>query len=248
MKNLFYLTAVIIALTFTACNSSQNESIVKADSIQQDPVQKPIPVLKLSESFASVCFDLFTGMAAGSTKHHFSNFIREEAGFDIYYARAEVFLNEETDAKMNPNPTSLKITFNLPPALPFGNWLSLRKNFQEPQNLEGYSGIIVKLKVKAIKPGAILRITLADIAEYNSENDELWWFNLDKNLLKTVSGNWIEIKMPFDSAKISYGEGVRHNNGKFDLDKIVAYEFNLVSGEKKHPAGTLIIQSICTYK
>jgi hypothetical protein len=247
MKNVTLLTVVVLALIYTSCQNAQKGSTTNTDSIRKDSIQKSLPPNKTSDSSASVCFEPFNGITGGSPKDRSSNFQKREEGFDIYYAHADVQLSWANDDKLN-NKNDLRIKFELPPAFNFGNWLSIRKDLQTVVNLVGYTGIMVRLKVEALKPGVFLRITIADIADIQSSDDELWWFDIDQSYLGKSRGKWTEIRIPFNKFYISWGDGSRQNNGIFDLDKIVAYEFNFVSEPKKHPSGTLLVESVCTYK
>lgn len=126
--------------------------------------------------------------------------------------------------------------------------MSVRREFQSPMNLENYKGLEVNLRVEVPAPDAFLRITLSDLTDDHKGGDEMWWFDCNKNLLKSKTPKWTQIRLPFNGFFRSSGEGTRHNDYKMNLKKIIAYEINLVSNAGKHVEGVILLDSLHAYK
>jgi hypothetical protein len=176
----------------------------------------------------------------------YPRYVRTQSGYDIYYERADVILSlVESGA---PRSKALRIEFALPPAFPWGNWLSVRREFESPMNLEAYKGLELHLRVDVPSPDAFLRITLADLTDDMRGGDEMWWCDSDKSLLKRRALEWVKIRIAFSRCVLSSGEGTRQNDYRMNLKKIIAYEVNVISKHGTHPNGVLLLDSLHAYK
>ena len=202
-----------------------------------------------------------------------SGCVRTQDGYDIYYETADVHLSY---IQINPHDNNkvLRIEFDLPPAFSWGNWISIRRRFQSSLDIEGYQGLELNLRIEVPSSNVFLRITLVDWAErikqdktsfwiidptspiitdnpLQADNDiygsEMWWFDCEQNLLKDKIQKWKKIRIPFDSFILSYGDGAKINDYKQNLNNIIAYEINLLSGPGAHPYGVIWVDSLCTY-
>lgn len=114
-------------------------------------------------------------------------------------------------------------------------------------DLTGYNGLKLNLKVEA-SSDARLRVTLADITSIDRRgNDERWWFDFKDDVLNGPKDQWQPLTLPFKKFYESYGAGTRHNDGRLDLSKIVAYEVNIVSKGRTHSQGTVVVNSLVTF-
>ena len=169
-----------------------------------------------------------------------------QEGYDIYYKNANVKLSRVTICPRNGNK-ALRIAYQLPPEYSWGNWLTIRYQFKSPIDLTMYQGLELKIKVERPSPDVILRITLSDLVDNNIKKDELWWFDFASNLLGERTKKWTSIRIPFSKAKLSYGEGARHNDSKLNLKKISAYEINFISTSREKVQGTILVDSLLAY-
>jgi hypothetical protein len=128
----------------------------------------------------------------------YPKYVGTQEGYDIYYEKADVRLSRVQVNPKDTNDKALRADFNLPPAFSWGNWLSVRREFQSPMNLQSYKGLELKVKVDVPSPEAFLRIALSDLTDDNKGGDEMWWFDCDKNLLKTKTAKWNQIRLPFN--------------------------------------------------
>lgn len=173
---------------------------------------------------------------------------RTELGYDIYYERATVRLSHIDKSVDRPGDKALRVEYDLPPAFSWGNWASVRREFASPKNLQEYKGLEFRLRVDVPSSEGSLRLTLADITEDSRGGDELWWFDIDKNALKSKTSKWAQIRISFARFFASYGEGTRHNDGKLNLKKIIGYEINFLSKPGKHAKGVIALDSLRAYK
>ncbi|GEM_PF-3578007 len=178
----------------------------------------------------------------------YSHFAGTQSGYDLYYEKAGVQLSFVKTSARDSSHKALRMAFDLPPALYWGNWLSIRRGFQPPKNLANFKGLLLNLRVEVPTPDALLRITLADLADGMGDRDELWWFDCDKSLLKRQTSQWIQLRIPFADFSPAYGIGTRFNDGKKNLKKIVAYEISLISDAGKHAQGVILLDSLRAYK
>ena len=240
--------AVIVLILFLIgliWGCGKNEKSQSGNPQDQPEQTGKLVVPKPSDSLAVFTVDSFDE-TTGSFDKRYPEYVENQEGFDVYYVSASVQLTRIV--RNSSNNKAIRIKFDLPPAFSWGNWLSLRKGFREPLNLEGYQGLDLDLKVEKASPEAFLRITLSDLSDDEKKGDEMWWFDADLNLLQKTSTQWKTIRMPFDKFRVSSGEGTRHNDYQLNLGKIAAYEINLVSNAVKHPKGVILIDSFRTYK
>lgn len=162
-------------------------------------------------------------------------------GYDVYYDKADVSLSR---SGAGDGDSALSIGYDLPPFHDWGNWISVRREFDQPLDLTGCTGL--KMDLRVMKPsGAKLRITLADID--SAGRDELWWFDFDGGVLAAGGDSWRTVMLPFDGFSESYGEGTRHNDDKLDLSGIIAYEVNVVSPAGARTKGAVALNELATY-
>jgi hypothetical protein len=241
-------TTLFIAMTLAYA------AAVSAD--QQDTGEdKKSPAVEQASTKASarsipVNCDTTNTLGGIESKTEYTPFLNEtvtnESGYGIYFVKAHATL----DRKILENGIDiLKISYGLPPHFNWGNWLSIRKEFVPVLDFSDCTGIEFDLKV--LEPSsAKLRLTVLDVGETNAENnrgsDEMWWHDFDIGLLNK-SGEWILVRAPFENFRLSYGQGTRHNDGKFDTSRIIGYEINLVSSQNDHPVGIIKIGSIRPY-
>jgi len=174
----------------------------------------------------------------------FPNFRFRSLGYSIFFERATV---ELTRVVMSDDDQALRIKYNLPSLHEWGNWLSIRREFDSLMDLTGYSGFKLDIKVE-IPSDAKLRITLADaVVVEGAVRDELWWFDFEDNVLGSDTNQWRTLTIPFEKFYQSYGDGTRFNDGKLDLSKITAYEINIVSIKQAHPKGKVLVNSLVTF-
>ena len=179
-----------------------------------------------------------------SGESKYPGYIGTQLGYDIYYDDADVKLSYVDVNSSETTDKALHIKFNLPPIFSWGNWLTIRKEFNSPRNLSVYGGLSLLLKVEAPSPETTLRISLSDIVDGQEQEDENWWFDCEISLLKRKTQGWIEVLIPFDSFYISYGAGTRHNDYKKNLREIIAYEINLISKSEKKQNGIILLNRL----
>ena len=170
-----------------------------------------------------------------------------QEGYGVYYEMARARLSRVQVISANATNQALRIQYELPPYFPWGNWLSIRREFESPLDLSQYRGLEMNLKVEAPSE-ARLRITLSDIENLGEHEDEMWWFDFDPGLLKNGTRQWITLRAPFEGFYLSWGGGTRQNDGKRNLSKIVAFEINLISPSQEHPKGTILVDFLHAYK
>lgn len=166
--------------------------------------------------------------------------------YDIY--NEENAVAKLSRIRIGENDIALKIQYELPPNFTWGNWLSIRKEFENIIDIGNCNGIEFDLKV-VVPSSAKLRLTLSDIVsskDINSDRDEMWWFDCEDDLIDETK-DWITIHAPFENFKISYGAGTRHNDYKMDFSKTIAFEINLTSNANEHPKGVILVKSLRTY-
>jgi len=183
-----------------------------------------------------------------STGKKYSRYAGTQRGYDIYYEKAGMQLSLVKISTRDSSHKALRMAFDLPPALYWGNWASVRREFQPPMNLVNYKGLLLNLRVEVPTPDILLRISLADLTDDMKGGDELWWFDCDKNLLNSKTPQWIQLRIPFADFSPAYGVGTRFNDGKKNLKKIIAYEISLISDAGTHPQGEILLDSLQAYK
>jgi len=165
-------------------------------------------------------------------------------GYGIYFDDAEVNLSRVAVGKSD---SALHIEYELPPLHDWGNWLSIRCEFDSVLNLTGYEGLRLDLKVE-VPSDARLRVTLADVVDINRRGrDEIWWFDFKGDVLKGSKDQWQTLTLPFKDFYESYGAGTRHNDRNFDFSKMAAYEINIVSEGRAHPKGAVVVNSLLAF-
>lgn len=170
-----------------------------------------------------------------------------QAGYGVYLKQANVTISRvarpETDQ-------ALHIQYALPPYFAWGNWLSIRKAFPTPLDLSGYEG--VKLDIKILTPSnARLRLTLSDVATLADAPrhgaDDMWWYDVPRDEVLKAQQQWVTLQVPLRAFYRAYGEGTRHNDGRLDVSKIVAYELNVISAAGESPQGAFLVKALRAY-
>lgn len=172
--------------------------------------------------------------------------VLEQEGYGIYHrGKANVRLSRVP--VNNTDDKALRIEFGLDPISWYHRWVSIRRELTAPLDLSEYDGLEFDLFVE-VPSNATLRLTLSDVerlADVKKHGaDEMWWMDLDTDILKHTTKEWVTIRAPFSEFYLSEGFGTRHNNGKKDLSRIIAYEINLISESGEHPRGVLLIHSL----
>ncbi len=168
--------------------------------------------------------------------------------YGIYYDRATARLSWPS---VDGRDGVMKIEYELPPHFPWGNWLSVCKQFTSVLDMSGCEGLELELQVE-LPSNAKLRLTMSDVrslAEFQKHGhkvDEMWWYDFDNGTLKEKNG-WVKLRAPFNDFYASRGAGTRHNNGKKDISKIVSYEINVVLEGDVIAAGTFLVHGIHAY-
>jgi hypothetical protein len=168
-------------------------------------------------------------------------------GYGIYYEKAKVHLR--FIPTRGPKGV-LRLSYSLPPYLDWGNWLSVRRELATIHDLSGYEGLALEVRTEAAT-NTRFRITLADVTKVEDfakhGADEMWWFDAPADFL-TPGGKAVTLYAPFADFYPSYGAGARHNDGRLDLSKIVAFEINLVSSGPRSGQGVLFVDCLRAYK
>lgn len=214
-----------------SCIEQEKKQSVKEEKIEPANEQKSKPV-------SSKCITYLD-------KHLNDKSFSIDSCYDIYYKNAVVKLSRYP---LGENDNALKIQYELPPHFDWGNWLSIRKEFDTIIDIGNCTGLEFEMKVM-VPSSAKLRLTLSDIIspkDINSGRDELWWFDFEDDLLNEAKG-WNTVRAPFENFKISYGDGTRHNDYKMDFSKTIAFEINLTSNANEHPKGIILLKSLRTY-
>lgn len=168
-------------------------------------------------------------------------------GYGIYFEKAKVDLQHvpATGAKK-----ALSISYRLPPYFDWGNWLSVRREFERPLDLRNYKGLKLSVRTESAE-NTRFRITLTDVKDDRDVSihgaDELWWFDAPATLLTPGTGVQT-LYAPFDEFYLGYGAGMRWNDKKLDLSRIVAFEINLVSSGGTEGRGTVIVDCLRAYR
>lgn len=173
--------------------------------------------------------------------------VTTQAGYGLYFKHASGTVSRVTMAEMGK---ALHIQYALPPYFTWGNWVSIRKEFPTPLDLSGYQGI--KIDVKILTPSnARLRFTLSDVAMLADApihgKDEMWWFDVPRDEVLKAQQQWVTLQVPFRAFYRAYGEGTRHNDGRLDVSKIVAYELNVISAAGESPQGAFLVKGLRAY-
>lgn len=174
--------------------------------------------------------------------------VTTQAGYGIYFKRA----NGTVSRVARPEPgKALHIQYGLPSYFAWGNWLSIRKAFPTPLDLSGYEG--VKIDLKILTPSnARFRLTVSDVARLADAQihgaDEMWWFDVPRDEVRKAQQQWVTLQVPFGAFYRAYGEGTRHNDGRLDVSKIVAYELNVISAAGESPQGAFLVKALRAYK
>ena len=171
----------------------------------------------------------------------YTHFVGTMDGYDIYYVKADLALSRIPISPKDTLDMVLRLDFDLPPFFEWGNWLSVRREFQDPLDLSRYKELILNVKVEVPVTDAFLRITLSDLTGDVNKGDEMWWFDCSRDLLKNTDQKWIEVHIPLDGLRISYGAGTRHNDYKLNLSRIVAYEIDIISESRVNQKGVILV-------
>ena len=196
----------------------------------------------LLHSQTSFVFDDFDKETKAS-KIKQQSFINFFEGYGVYSNNAIVDLMR---VPINPpykiNEKVLRIESTLAAGYGRDNWLSIRRDFDEPKDLRSFKG--VKINIKVVEPAEVqFRLTLIDL---QGDREELWWHNFPRALLKSKK-EWATFCLPFDTFILSHGVGTRHNNFKIDLEKISGYEINLISTSDNAESCVILVNDILTY-
>lgn len=169
-----------------------------------------------------------------------------QEGYGVYYDKAEIHLSRVT---VNGADKALRIKYKLPQLYDWGNWVSIRREFAAPEDFGKCEGVELRLRVE--EPSEVhLRITLCDVesrSKMQHGSDELWWYDLPADVLKTSPGKWTTLRAPFKKFALSYGAGTRHNDGRQDFSKVVAFEINVISKAGEQAKGTIQVSSLRGY-
>lgn len=244
----YYLLSILISIIFSSCQfnnkskQSSEDQVINSQvaEIKNNNVDTSNIVLKVS------CDSIdLTKYPSRKIYHRFLNeTVKSVDGYGLYYDSAIVELSKNLD-----NTDILQIHYELLPHFDWGNWLSIRREFENVMDFSNCKGF--QLKIKIDNPSdAKLRLTFFDIENDEDINKhgagEMWWFDFDDGILNE-QGSWIMLLAPFNEFEISYGEGSRHNDYKLDISKSIAFEINVISKKGKHSKGDLSIKLIGTY-
>lgn len=257
MRNLIFSCIMCITVLAISCgkqeetkqSSKQDLAEVSSEVTETRQTKKQEETEQLSEqsyTIAKIQCDVNNNLEQQPSKTTYVPFRNETvtnaAGYGIYYEQAEVNLSRQNNV--------LQIQYSLPPYFSWGNWLSIRREFQSVLDMSECSGIEFDLKVHE-PSNASLRMTLCDVQSPEDINkhgkDEMWWFDYNDGLSNEAK-NWVTVRAPFENFRRSRGAGTRHNDYELDLSKIVAYEINLISKAGKHPKGTILVRSFRTFR
>lgn len=164
----------------------------------------------------------------------------------VYSVNAQTLLDH---VDLNDGNQALKVDYNLPshPTPGWGNWVSIRREVDSLINLSGFSGVTLHLRVEQ-SANTLLRITLVDIEQGQEVGikggDELWWCNLE-NVMDNSTGEWQTITCPFED--FVQGAVGRNNDLMLDLERIIGYEFTIVSESGTNPNGIVELDSFTAY-
>lgn len=218
---------------------SEKDEVAEAPAVTED-TRKPTPCESLTlDDFAAGLGKMYRPFGRETTL--------SQSGYGIYYVEATVNVSL---VKAGGKSTGVRIEYTLPPHFSWGNWASVRKEFDSITDVSDCDGIEIGIQLGRTS-GADLRLTLADVANPGDADrhgaDELWWFDMPNSSLGPA-GELITVKAPFNSFSIGYGDGVRINNRQLDLSNVVAYELNVISGPGNTETGSLLIGAIRGYK
>ena len=176
--------------------------------------------------------------------------VLEQEGYGIYHrGKANVRLSRVPVNKTDDK--ALRIEFGLDPISWYHRWVSIRRELTAPLDLREYDGLEFNLLVE-VPSNTTLRFTLSDVERLADAKkhgaDEMWWIDVDPDVLKNTKQEWRTIRAPFREFYLSEGFGTRHNNGKKDLSRIVAFEMNIISAGDQQKKGVILINSLRAYK
>ena len=174
----------------------------------------------------------------------YPSYVNTQEGYDIYYVDGNVQVSRVPIDSNNTKDKILRVNFTIPPQ----EWLSIKREFHSPINLSDYKGLIFNLLVDSPSPSTVLRVTISDLTNNKKQGDEMWWGDCDKKLLVDETAGWIQVKVPFNKFKISWGAGTRQNDYKLNLRKIISYEINLLSESANKQKGEIYLDYIRAYK
>ena len=173
--------------------------------------------------------------------------VRSWQGYGIYYEKAQAELQF---VPIKRGKQALRITYDLPPHLDWGNWLSVRRELGRLTDLHQYEGLVLDVRTEAAT-NTQFRITLTDVANPQDASkhgaDEMWWYDAPAGFL-TPNGHYVRLYAPFRDFRLGEGAGVRIRDQKLDLSKIVAFEINLVSSGMTPGKGVVIVDCLRAYK
>lgn len=164
--------------------------------------------------------------------------VETQGCYGVYYINAGATLASRSSEN---NPRPLSVVFSLPAHFHWGNWLSIRRQFTAPVDLSDATGLEFPLTIVA-SSGTSMRMTLSDVD--GSARDDLWWADLGPILGKEGSD---VVRVPFSSFRRCSGDGCRLNDGRLNLSRVIAYEFNLLSGPGATEKGSLVIDILRPY-
>ena len=166
---------------------------------------------------------------------------RVSSGFALHFDRVDVKLTVEN---LNRTEKVLRIDYDIPPLHDWGNWLSIRREFDDLVDLRNCKNLVIRLKVDS-PSNAKLRISLSDVVDpKDRKRDELWWYDGASDQLSDRSGDWVTLTVPLAKFYESYGDGTRHNDSRLDLSKISGYEINIIAERDEHPQGVILLGPI----
>ncbi|HEX3553490.1 MAG TPA: hypothetical protein VIA62_09705 [Thermoanaerobaculia bacterium] len=174
--------------------------------------------------------------------------VRNWEGYGIYFEKADVNLRR---LPMGRGKSALQISYNLPPLFSWGNWFTIRREFESAIDLHEYAGLAIQVQAESVA-NTRFRLTLTDVATANDVAkhgaDEMWWYDAPPDFLATHWGESRTLYAPFAEFYRSYGEGARINDSKLDLSKIAAFEINLVSSGTNPGKGVIAVDCLRAYK
>jgi len=245
----YYLLSILISIIFSSCQLNNKSEQSSEGQVINSQVAQTDNNIDTSNIVLKVSCDSIDLRLYPSRKiyHQFRNeSVQSVQSFGIYYDTAIVKLYKITNSQ---NEDILKIHFELTPYFVFGNWLSIRREFENVMDFSNCKGIQLQIKNEA-PTDTKLRLTFCDVKNNEDINKhgagEMWWFDFDDGILNN-QGDWITLFAPFNKFFISEGSGARHNDYEMDISKAVAFEINVVSKKGKHSKGDILIKAIRMY-
>jgi hypothetical protein len=253
IKSVFLLILCYFILLF-ACGERQESAQEVSEGKKVVPTQveeeKEPSLQQVPATQIETCFALDDFNVAPPQREYLPygpETVKMEEGYGIYFRKADIHISR---IALNDTDRVLRIEYGLPPFFSWGNWLSIKREFESLMDLSGCSGLVLDLKVE-VASNARLRITMSDVAVPEDSRkhgaDEMWWYDFESDILGKSQG-WVTLRAPFEGFRISWGEGTRHNNRRKDLSMIVAFEINLISKGDEHPKGVFLVNSLRAYK